>query len=625
MGSKETEDIEKGKIKIIENCHYDKQMCIYGGINNEDIKEQAEGYLTKDIIGTGLINKLGDAEWIYTDNLYPTLKGLENESIAMIARSPAYLDDKYKTNFDQHNNIRKCFPVNVENNVEWIKAFSQVNIMPSNNVIYNNVYLNNIGNDTLYAGIEIAKKTIPITILNNSIPCGYNLILKDNPSGSAEKLVGAGNYEEGEIAIYQAIPNECYTFINWTDSITGEEISFTELDSIVMDKDYTLIANFTRDSFDLMLKTNPENAGIIIGAGRYDCNTTAIYQAISNECYTFINWTDSITGEEISFTELDSIVMDKDYTLIANFARDSFDLILKTNPENAGIIIGARRYGCGDTIEIEAIAKEFYNFYNWSDTSDNIITKRQKHIVILKNDSILVANFYEINLIVRWDTVYTKPGDTISLTATLESIDIPLIFSSIDFHIDMDYKLLYPTKLFVVDSNDIEYPISFDFSFSRGIRGEINYQPLKSGQRLLRLEGLTLVSKPTETPVIFGKFDILTEQKYRLSLLEGLLDVSDFCGANGGWRVLLFMPEFDVELENIINEELLIDFNTTGILDVDVELIDIDGATIHQTKFNLPKGNTTKQIKLNNLAVGKYFIRFSNPFNSIITRQFIKR
>jgi hypothetical protein len=44
------------------NCHYDKQMCLYGGINGTDEVGRAEGHLTKELIGTNLQSKLGNTD-----------------------------------------------------------------------------------------------------------------------------------------------------------------------------------------------------------------------------------------------------------------------------------------------------------------------------------------------------------------------------------------------------------------------------------------------------------------------------------------------------------------------------------------------------------------------------------
>jgi len=144
-------------ISILSNNFYDKQMCIYGGINGNDAMGKAEGRLTRELTGNNLLSKLGTTNWVYNNNLYPMLKGLEDEIISKIAASPAYLNAT-KTDFDRQNNVRDCFTVNLANNIEWTHAFNNLRIEN------NKVYLDNLGNDTLYAGIGNVKKTIPLTV-----------------------------------------------------------------------------------------------------------------------------------------------------------------------------------------------------------------------------------------------------------------------------------------------------------------------------------------------------------------------------------------------------------------------------------------------------------------------------
>ena len=144
---------------IVTNCYYDKQMCIYGGINNADVTSRAVGRMTKEMIGTNLQTLLGTDAWIYTDSLYPQLKALEGKDVSKIAAAPAYLDD-INLDYDKHNNIRECFYV-YNNNIQWERAFGNVEFLDNGKVL-----LVGLGNDTMYAGIGNVKKTIPINIKN---------------------------------------------------------------------------------------------------------------------------------------------------------------------------------------------------------------------------------------------------------------------------------------------------------------------------------------------------------------------------------------------------------------------------------------------------------------------------
>jgi hypothetical protein len=237
----------------------------------------------------------------------------------------------------------------------------------------------------------------------------------------------------------------------------------------------------------------------------------------------------------------------------------------------------------------------------------------------------ILIDFYEdtINIVVRWDSVLNAtPGDTVSLNAYIQSIDIPLIYDAIDFNIGMDYKLFYPLKLYWLNG-ETEYPLSFTYKFADGITASAGYKELKSGEKLLRLEGMTMLSKPTASPVSFNNFDITTSQPYILTLLDGWLDVSNFCGND--WRgAVKFIPEYDVEIENVVDKNILqMDFTSEGEVLIRIEILDIDGNIVLTEKLNLQKGTTTELLRLHNISSGKYFIKFTNPLDYSITMQFI--
>jgi hypothetical protein len=206
--------------------------------------------------------------------------------------------------------------------------------------------------------------------------------------------IGNGRFECDKKVIYQATPNDCYTFVNWTDSLTGAIISTSRIDSIIMDRDYTLIANFLLDSFNLALTVNPAGSGTVEGAGRYGCNTSATYKAISNECYTFVNWTDTETGDVISSNMIDAIIMTRDRALTANFVMDSLNLTTIADPPEGGTTFGDGKYACHDIAEYRAVPNDCYTFINWTDavTGDTVSLNTVNNITMIR-DYILIAHF----------------------------------------------------------------------------------------------------------------------------------------------------------------------------------------------------------------------------------------
>lgn len=197
-----------------QNCFFDKQMFLHTGLSTV-----SQGKLTnnKEICGTALQPALGDA-YIYETCLYPRLKNMPIEEPGYVAASPVFLRAN-STSYDTYDNIRYCFKVSNKYGVKWRCKNGKIEI--NNNT--GHVRLLSKGEDTLYAYLNTkygheAVKTIPINIvdiINDGMygDCDFALILKTNPEEAAI-LTGEGQYETGEKAIYKAVPNKCYRFIN---------------------------------------------------------------------------------------------------------------------------------------------------------------------------------------------------------------------------------------------------------------------------------------------------------------------------------------------------------------------------------------------------------------------------
>ncbi|TVQ12240.1 MAG: hypothetical protein EA361_11190, partial [Bacteroidetes bacterium] len=126
-------------------------------------------------------------------------------------------------------------------------------------------------------------------------PETYILTLLVNPEGAGE-VFGAGEYEEGEVASVDAVPNEGWVFVNWTDT-EDNIISEMPANEIPMTANLTLIANFMEEFvpeiYTLTLLVNPEGAGEVFGAGEYEEGEVASVDAVPNEGWVFVNWTDT--------------------------------------------------------------------------------------------------------------------------------------------------------------------------------------------------------------------------------------------------------------------------------------------------------------------------------------------
>ena len=165
------------------------------------------------------------------------------------------------------------------------------------------------------------------------------LALKVNPP-EAGTIEGAGRYECYKTVEYSVTANDngdCWIFQNWTDSATGAVVSQTEINNVEMTRNYTYIANFIRYRYNLTLNVNSKDRGNVTGAGRYLCGDSIEIEAIPNDGFMFVNWTDE-SNNIISDKSKYKIAIKDYYTLIANFGivgileDDIYDISVVPNP-----------------------------------------------------------------------------------------------------------------------------------------------------------------------------------------------------------------------------------------------------------------------------------------------------
>lgn len=92
-------------------------------------------------------------------------------------------------------------------------------------------------------------------------------------------------------------------------------------------------------------------------------------------------------------------------------------LILLVNPENTGTVTGAGEYEEGTTVTVNAFAHEGYEFVNWTDASDNMVSEVAENEITITGDITLIANFMLVsNVEDVWEnqlTVYPNPASDI--------------------------------------------------------------------------------------------------------------------------------------------------------------------------------------------------------------------
>ncbi|HPI69858.1 MAG TPA: InlB B-repeat-containing protein [Tenuifilaceae bacterium] len=227
----------------------------------------------------------------------------------------------------------------------------------------------------------------------------YTLTLAALPADGGT-VVGGGEYEEGDVVTVAAIANSGYVFVNWTNE-TNDVVSTTASFNYTMPAaDVTLTANFEAvvPTYTLTLVANPVAGGTVTGAGVYEEGDEVAITATANNGYEFVNWTDA-SNEVVSTAANFSFTMPAaNVTLTANFNQTApYVLTLIANPADGGVVSGAGAFEAGDEVAVSATANSGYEFVNWTNESDEVIST--------------TASFN-----------YTMPAANVTLTANFEAL-----------------------------------------------------------------------------------------------------------------------------------------------------------------------------------------------------------
>ena len=167
------------------------------------------------------------------------------------------------------------------------------------------------------------------------------------------KVTGAGTYDAGTKVTIEAVADEHYHFVQWSDGNKNAKREIT----VIADATYT--AQFAIDQHTI--KTEAKN-GKVTGAGTYDYGKKVTLEATADEHYHFVQWSDGNKNAKREIT----VTADATYT--AEFAIDQHTI--KTEAKN-GTVTGGGTYDYGKKITLTATADEHYHFVRWSDGNTN--------------------------------------------------------------------------------------------------------------------------------------------------------------------------------------------------------------------------------------------------------------
>ena len=270
----------------------------------------------------------------------------------------------------------------------------------------------------------------------------YYLNILTNPEGLGV-IEGSGIYDEGYEITLTAFSLEGYEFVNWTDDDDEEVSQEAEFIYVMPASDVTLTANYMLIDYELIVSINPEGTGTVSfnpEQDHYHLGDEIILSALPAEGYEFTGWTGDVVylDDDESPTTLVTMPAGNIF-LTANFALVEYDFTVIVEPEGSGdvnIEPETDYYYFGDAIDIAATPAEGYEFANWTNDNDEVVSIDAQFIFTMPAADVeLTANFvlvdYQLTVNVapesggfvtkNPDQDFYNMGDEITLTALPET------------------------------------------------------------------------------------------------------------------------------------------------------------------------------------------------------------
>ena len=147
----------------------------------------------------------------------------------------------------------------------------------------------------------------------------------DSVSSDRKTVIGLtdGRYivrHRGQVVV-KASPKVGHHLESWSD---GAEINTTLTDTVIMDGNMLLTANFAVNQYTISATTEPTAGGTVSGEGEYMHGDTATMIATADPCYHFVNWTDAAGSTVLGSEDTLRLMATSDSSVAAHFALNTY-------------------------------------------------------------------------------------------------------------------------------------------------------------------------------------------------------------------------------------------------------------------------------------------------------------
>jgi uncharacterized repeat protein (TIGR02543 family) len=191
----------------------------------------------------------------------------------------------------------------------------------------------------------------------------YNIALNASPANGGT-TAGGGTFNQGQSATITASAAAGYAFTNWTEN--GNVVSNNASYTFNVTQNRSLSANFTANTYTVVLNVGPAGGGITAGGGTFSHGQSVTVTAAPEQGFVFNGWFED--GNMVSNQETYTFTITHNRTLTANFEREMFVLTYLT--DSNGEIVGNPEqavYYSENGEPVHAVPLEGHHFVRWCD------------------------------------------------------------------------------------------------------------------------------------------------------------------------------------------------------------------------------------------------------------------
>jgi len=273
---------------------------------------------------------------------------------------------------------------------------------PGYNFVYWTEGANIVSSNPEYSFVVTGNRTLTANFNFNN----YTITTSSNPS-SGGSTTGGGNFFVGQTDTVRAFPNTGYSFVNWTEGSTV--VSTSPVYVFTVSSSRNLVANFSINTFDITINSNPANGGVTTGGGNHPYGFVDTIKAIPNAGYFFVNWTEG--DNVISTSPVYVFTVNGPRNITANFVLNSYTIATGSNPLNGGTTSGGGVYFYGSIDTLKASANTGFSFINWTENG-NIVSTDSVYVFTVNGPRTLTANFALNSYVITTNSNPVNGGST---------------------------------------------------------------------------------------------------------------------------------------------------------------------------------------------------------------------